>query len=260
MVSSINPALKGIAVLIPGILLSFSFDIFTPLVFLLFMVVFTFLFSGISIKKWLLFFSPFILLACGFAWMTMLYTSESFAGGDRLFSVWQFDVTTGAVMVGISLALRSLCFVSLSLLFILTTDSTKFMLSLMQQLKLPPKITFGILAGYRFLPAFRHEFQVLKQAHRIRGMGRAKGLKGRVQQFRRYAIPLMANAIRKAERVANAMESKGFTGSAERTHYHKMKIKGKDWAFFSVINGGLIITLALSYYLGYLNIFGFQFS
>lgn len=257
--SSINPALKGITVLIPGLLLSFTFDVFTPLVFLVFMITFTLLFSGIPIKKWMLFFSPFILLALGFAWMTMLYTSDAFAGGEHLFSVWRFEVTTGSVMVGISLALRSLCFVSLSLLFILTTDSTKFMLSLMQQLKLPPKITFGILAGYRFLPTFRYEYQVLRQAHRVRGIGRAKGIRERIYQFRRYAIPLMANAIRKAERTANAMESKGFTGSADRTHYHQMKISRKDWMFFGVINGALIITLLASYQLGYLNIFGHRF-
>ncbi|SDO56574.1 energy-coupling factor transporter transmembrane component T family protein [Alkalicoccus daliensis] len=258
MVSSINPSLKGITVLIPGVLLSFSFDIYTPLVFLIFMMLFTFLFSGIPLKKWLLFFTPFIIVALGFAWMTMLYTSESFAGGEHLFSIWRFDVTTGAVMTGISLALRSLCFITLSLLFILTTDSTKFMLSLMQQLKMPPKLTYGILAGYRFLPAFRHEFHILKQAHRIRGVGRARGIKDRLEQMRRYAIPLMANAIRKAERVANAMESKGFTGSHNRTHYHYMKINKKDWMFFSVINGALVLTFVSSYFLGYLNIFGIR--
>ncbi|WP_280771852.1 energy-coupling factor transporter transmembrane component T family protein [Salipaludibacillus daqingensis] len=259
MISSVNPALKMVAILIPGVLLSFSFDIFTPLIYLIFVVAFTFMFSKISIKKWLLLFSPFVFLAIGFAWMTVLYTSDSFAGGRVLFEFWWFEVTTGGVMVGISLALRSLCFVALSLMFILTTDSTKFMLSLMQQFKLPPKLTYGILAGYRFLPTFKHEFEVLRQAHRIRGIGRAKGLKGRIHQFRRYAIPLMANAIRKAERVAIAMESKGFTGETDRTHYHQMSIGRKDWAFFTSIVGAFCLVIIASYQLGYLNIFGVQF-
>ncbi|WP_444685358.1 energy-coupling factor transporter transmembrane component T family protein [Alkalicoccus luteus] len=258
MTASLNPALKAVTVLIPGVILSFSFDIFTPLVFLLFIIGYTVFFSGVPLKKWLLFFMPFTVLAAGFAWMSMLYASGSFAEGRTLFTVWRFEVTTGSVAVGISLALRSLCFGALSLLFILTTDSTKFMLSLMQQFKLPPSITYGVLAGYRFLPLFRHEFQLLRQAQRVRGVGRAKGVKARMLQFRRYAVPLMANAIRRAERTANAMESKGFTGSTERTHYHHMQIQARDWSFFGLINGAMLLTFAVSYYLGYLSIFGYQ--
>ncbi|WP_423220214.1 CbiQ family ECF transporter T component [Cytobacillus praedii] len=61
----------------------------------------------------------------------------------------------------------------------------------------------------------------------------------------RYAIPLLANAIRKAERVAPAMESKGFTGETDRTHYHEMTNDRHDWIFVSVF---------LSYQYGFLNI------
>ncbi|WP_027963593.1 energy-coupling factor transporter transmembrane component T family protein [Halalkalibacillus halophilus] len=259
MIEQLNPTLKAFTILVPGVLLGLMFDIFTPLFYLVFVILVTFLFSNISMKKWLLIFTPFVLLAIGFAWMRMLYTRESFAGGEVLFSIWQFDVTTGSVMIAISLGLRSLCFVALSLLFILTTDSTKFMLSLMQQLKISPKITYGVLAGYRFLPTFRHELQVLRQAHRIRGVGRARGIKGRIIQFKRYSIPLLANAIRKAERVAIAMESKGFTGEKERTYYHPMKVGKRDWVFFSTMVGMFFFIVILSYSFGYLNVFGNQF-
>ncbi|WP_188207523.1 energy-coupling factor transporter transmembrane component T family protein [Alkalibacillus aidingensis] len=256
MISSINPSVKAGAILIPGVLLGLMFDIFTPLIYLIFIIIVTFAFSHISIKKWLLIFSPFVLLALGFAWMRMLYTSEAFDSGPVLIQFWHIEITKGAMEVAASLALRSLCFVALSLLFVLTTDSTKFMLSLMQQCKLSPKLTYGVLAGYRFLPTFKHELDVLRQAHRIRGVGRAKGIRGRIQQFRRYSIPLLANAIRKAERVAIAMESKGFTGERERTHYHEMKVTKRDWYFFGTLVGTFFLVVFLSYSLGFLNIFG----
>lgn len=191
--------------------------------------------------------------------MTVLYSNQTFSYGDVLFTFFGIEITSGSILTGISLALRSLCFVSLSILFALTTDSTKFMLSLMQQCKLPPKITYGILAGYRFLPMFQEELQILRQAHRIRGMGRTKGIRGKLHQLRRYAIPLLANGIRKAERVAIAMESKGFTGDPDRTHYHEMKVTSRDWVFFVLIVGVFFLVIAFSYYLGYLNIFGKQF-
>lgn len=86
-----------------------------------------------------------------------------------------------------------------------------------------------------------------------------RGIKGRINQFRRYAIPLLANGIRKAERVSIAMESKGFTGDTDRTHYHNMTVDKRDWLFFALMIGVLIAVFVLSYYLGCLRIFGKQF-
>lgn len=256
MIENRNPSMKAVAVLIPGIFLSFSFDIVTPLIYLLYILVITFFLANIPLKRWLLIFMPLSLFAISLAWMTMLYTDESYATGDVVFTFLWFEVTTGSAEVGISLALRSLCFIALSLLFVFTTNPTKFMLSLMQQCKLSPKLTYGILAGYRFLPTLQHEFELLKQAHRIRGISRADGWKNRMQNMKQYAIPLLANSIRKAERIAIAMESKGFTGERERTYYHQMKINRNDWIFLFGMISALIVAYYTSYELGYLNIFG----
>lgn len=256
MLESINPAIKAITVCITGILLAFLYDPVTPFIYLVFTIIITFTLSSISIKRWLLLFTPFVFLSLGFAWMTMLYTGDKFSGGEVVFAFWWFEVTSDTMMVAMSLALRSLCFTALSFMFVLTTDSTRFMLSLMQQLKLPPNLTYGILAGYRFLPTFRHEFVVLRQAHRIRGVGKPKGVKERLLQFKRYLIPLMANAIRKAERVAIAMESKGFTGSTDRTHYERLTVKRRDWLFLSGFLVVLAVSIFITYRLGYLNVFG----
>ncbi|UCZ52221.1 energy-coupling factor transporter transmembrane protein EcfT [Bacillus shivajii] len=259
MLESINPSVKAFTIFIPGLLLAFIFDPVTPAIYLLFTITMTFLLSNIPFKKWLMIFTPFVLLSLGFAWMTALYTGDSFSGGEVILAFWWFEVDYQNLMVAISLGLRSLCLVALSLMFVLTTDSTKFMLSLMQQCKLPPKFTYGILAGYRFLPTFKHELEILRQAHRIRGVGRARGIKEKVYQIRRYAIPLLANAIRKAERVAIAMESKGFTGSTDRTHYYKLTVKKRDWVFLSGFVIVLFGAVYVSYQLGHLNVFGRKF-
>lgn len=256
MIATMNPTMKACMVLIPGLLLGLVFDPYTPLIYLIFIIVMTFIFTSISWKRWCMFFLPFVLLSFSFAWMTMLYKSETFSGGDILLSFWMFEITTESMKVAISLSLRSLCFFALSLLFVLTTDSTKFMLSLMQQLKFPPNLTFGILAGYRFLPTFQYELQILRQAHRIRGISKPKGIKGRLQQFRRYIIPLLAEAIRKAERVAIAMESKGFTGSSDRTHYYQLTVDKRDWTFLIIFIVIFLITVLIVYQLGLLNILG----
>ncbi|RPF53253.1 energy-coupling factor transporter transmembrane component T family protein [Aquisalibacillus elongatus] len=259
MVSSINPSVKMIAIVIPGLILSLAFDVMTPLIFFLYLLMVTVFFSGVNLKKWLMFFIPLSVFALMLAWTSMIHTDEKYAGGDILVDFWWIEITTGSLQVGISLALRSMCFIALTLLFALTTDPTKLMLSMMQQLKLPPKLTYGILAGYRFLPLFKHELDLLRQAHQIRGVSRTKGIKGRIQRFKRYLIPLLANAIRKSERVANAMESKGFTGSRERTHYHDIQVQKRDWMFLASMVSALVLAFYLSYTFGYLNIFGKTF-
>lgn len=255
MLKAINPTVKFIAILVPGVLLSFVYDVFTPLVYLIFLIVVTFTFSDISYKKWIRLFVPFMLFALGFGWTAALYTNESFAGGTVLFEFWVMKLTVGGIQTGISISLRSLCFFAMSLLFIFTTDTTKFMISLIHQCKVPPKIAYGIIAGYRFLPVFRHELQILRKAHQIRGMNRLKGIKGKIKQFQRYSIPLLANGIRKAERVAIAMESKGFTGDWKRTYYYQMTVLKRDWLFLTMMVGMFFIIALLAYQFGYLQIF-----
>lgn len=259
MITAINPSIKFTAILIPGVLLGFVYDVFTPLAYLLFLISVTFLFSNVSFKKWIRLFVPFSLFALGFGWTAALYTNETFSGGNVLFEFWVIKLTTGGLETGLSITLRSLCFFTMSLLFIFTTDATKFMLSLIQQCKVPPKIAYGIIAGYRFLPVFQHELQILKKAHQIRGAGRIKGLKGRMTQIQRYSLPLLANGIRKAERVAIAMQSKGFTGSRDRTYYHNMTVTSRDLMFLTIMVGAFIIIAVLSYHFEFLNIFGKQF-
>lgn len=255
MTASINPTVKFIAILIPGVLLSFVYDVFTPLAYLIFLIIVTFTLSDISFKKWIKFFAPFLLFAFGFGWTAALYTNETFAGGTVLFEFWIMKLTVGGLQTGLSIACRSLCFFAMSLLFIYTTDTTKFMMSLIHQCKVPPKLAYGIIAGYRFLPVFQHELQVLRKAHQIRGIGRLKGIKGKLIQFQRYSIPLLANGIRKAERVAIAMESKGFTGDPNRTYYHRMTVGPRDWLFLAMMVGTLLVVAFLSYQFGYLKIF-----
>src|SRR5690625_5277872 len=114
MLQSINPSIKAITVFITGVLLAFLYDPITPLIYLVFTIAVTFAIGNISIKRWILLFTPFIFLSIGFAWMTMLYSGDKFSGGEIVFAFWWFEVTSGSMKVAISLGLRSLCFTALS--------------------------------------------------------------------------------------------------------------------------------------------------
>ncbi len=254
--NSLNPSVKALAICICILFIALVFDPVTPLIFLFFVIILTWSFGKVSIIKWFIYFSPFILIAFGFVWTNVVFSRISPESITTVLWSWgRIIITQEALHTGFSLGLRILCFAALSMMFVLTTKPVHFMLSLMQQCKLPPRIAYGILAGYRFLPLFKDELTILQSAHRVRGIGRAKGIKGQFTQLGRYAIPLLAGAIRKAERTAMAMESKGFTGTKDRTFYCKQQVTIQDWLFVGLLISLLLFSAVVSYHLGYLKLF-----
>ena len=153
------------------------------------------------------------------------------------FGPWQ--ITAQGLWAGLGLGLRVACFLAASLFFITTTDPTDFALSLIQQARLPYRFGYGVLVSYRFLPLLRAEFDTIRAAHRVRGVGEKTGLRGRLEQLRRYAIPLLAGAIRHSERTALAMDSKAFGAGPGRTYRRVLRVRIADWAF---VLGALLFT------------------
>lgn len=248
---TLNPSIKALTVLVLVLLLSFVFDPVTPLLFWVFIIIMTFGFGQIDIRKWLLIFIPFLLVAFGYVWTTAVFSNPP-EGLELIvyLSAGPIEITNYGISTGLALGLRVLCFTGLSLMFILTTDPVRFILSLVQQCKLPPKLAYGLLAGYRFLPLLTEEIRIIRHAHKVRGANRETGLKGKLLTLKRYAIPLLASAIRKAERAAIAMESKGFTGARDRTFYHHLQVKRQDWLFFGLMLLFFFISITISVKLG----------
>ncbi|MNJ35470.1 energy-coupling factor transporter transmembrane component T family protein [Paenibacillus bouchesdurhonensis] len=259
LLNEMNPSLKGLTVILGVILLSFAFDPITISVSLIYVLMVTVIFGRISWRRWLLLFLPFFIMAIGYFWTAALFPRSDLPQDSKLLLSWgPLQMTEAGFSLALSLALRTLMFSALSLMFVLTTEPVKFMFSLMQQCKLPPKLAYGILAGFRFLPLFREELRIMQQAHRMRGIWREKrDVRSLLHAFKRYSIPLLASAIRKSERVAVAMVSRGFTGG-KRDFYFQMKIRWRDWIFMGIVLSGILLGYSISYALGTLTWYGGQ--
>lgn len=250
----VNPSIKAFTVIVAILILTRFFDPVTPLLMILWSVAVTFVFGSVSFKKWLLLFAPFLFIAIIYVWTSLLF--PRLQEGETVIWHWGFlTMTAESFQRGVSLGLRVLSIAALSIMFTLTTKPTDFLLSLMQQCKLPPKLAYGIMAGYRFLPLIKEEFQTLQNAHRVRGVARARTVSEKVQQLKRYVIPLLAGAIRKAERTAMAMESKGFTGAKNRIFYREITVSRIDWLFFILMIGAVLLSIFISWKLGYLQFY-----
>ncbi|WP_200416587.1 energy-coupling factor transporter transmembrane component T family protein [Virgibacillus salexigens] len=256
--NQLNPSLKAITVVLLVCLLTFVFDPFTPLIYCMFTVMVTIICGKVAWKWYTLYFSVIFLLSFGMLWTTIAFADQPTNPGVTMHILF-WDLPKEDVTVAAALTLRMLAFASLSFMFIFTTNMVDFILSVMQQFKLPPKLAYGVLAGYRFLPLIKEELIQIRSAHRIRGIHRANGIKGSIQQYKRFAIPLLAGAIRKAERTAIAMESKGFNGDRDRTFYRQFTLKWKDWGFLGMMLIVFIITVLFSMKLGYFSWYKGQF-
>ncbi|WP_243740293.1 energy-coupling factor transporter transmembrane component T family protein [Aureibacillus halotolerans] len=251
--SHYNPSVKAAVIIVAVLCLAFFFDPVTPAIVFVGTVVLTFVWGKVPLKPWLLMMSPFLFIAVGYVWTTIVFAKPS--DGPVLWQMGSFAVTLDAVLRGCALSIRVLAVASLSLLFAFTTDATKLLLSLMQQCRLSPKLAYGIMAGYRFLPLFKDEWKTLQNARRVRGMGASKrGISSLFTAFQ-DAIPLLASAVRRAEQTAMAMESKGFTGGA-RTFYHEVNVTMKDSWFAGAIVLLFVLAIAISMWTGMFTLFG----
>ncbi|MBF6633704.1 energy-coupling factor transporter transmembrane component T [Planococcus sp. APC 3900] len=226
LLHDMNPSVKFVLVTVSMLALAFFFNPWTPLLFWLGILLLQLTMSRTKWKLWLLFMLPFSIGAFGYLWTTVVFGADT--GGTVIWSFAGIDVTDEQWARALSLALRVMAFSTLSLLFAFTTDPVKFIMSLMQQLKLSPKMAYGIMVGYQFLPVMKDEFTQIQQAQRLRGAEMKKYSWQRLLEMRRILIPMLAGAVRKAERSAFAMEARGFTGEPRSAYYRPVRVGRTD--------------------------------
>jgi energy-coupling factor transport system permease protein len=145
-------------------------------------------------------------------------TDPALVDHTRLLAVvGPFELWSGALAVGLATAMRTVALLLLVLLGGLTTSGTDLVRSLTQQLRLPYRIGYAALAALRFVPRFGHELEVIRGAHRVRGVADGRGPVAAARRWLATVVPLLAGGIRHAERVSLAMDARGFGAHPRRT-------------------------------------------
>lgn len=157
-------------------------------------------------------------------WSTVLrpLLFGALAGFGLFWTYTVFYAGAGPAWVyGATMAARLLAILSASAVFVLTTDPSRLVRSLIHQAHVSPRIAYSVFVAYRFVPLLEVEFETIRAAHQMRGGIAGYGPIDRVREVIGYAIPLLASAVRKGERVALAMESRGFGAlpARERTYF-----------------------------------------
>jgi energy-coupling factor transport system permease protein len=235
-----NPLVKLVcnAVVLLGVVL--ARDPRVPALLIVTLLLATWLAGRVPLLRILRSFAPFFLLGAALVLFNLL-----FYRGPRAHSLFAWGpvvLSVEALRFSSNVALRMLSLISFALLFVSTTDPTLLVLSLIQQGHLDYRLGYSTLAAYRLAPFFGTEYAIITAAHRLRGAADAHGPLAVMQRMRRYALPLLASAVRKAERVALAMDSRAFRAAGQRTYYHTTRVSWRD-GLLLLSTLGLVSTL-----------------
>lgn len=131
----------------------------------------------------------------------------------------------------IAMIIRILIMISAFSIFFLTVDPNDLALSLIS-MKLPYEFAFSFSLAFRFVPTIAIEAQNILDAQQSRGYEiQKKGLIKQIKNLFPLLIPLIICSIRRAFNVAEALESRAFGSTKDRSYYFTIKFSLKDWIF-----------------------------
>ena len=244
----LNPLSKVLATLPVLAFVALTTDPWTPLAIIGLNILVILVLGRIPLGRVLRILAPLSLLMLGFLIVyPLVVRRELVQDTPLLFSLGPIQIYQGGLRFGIATALRVFCLISLSLPFSLTTDSSDFIRALVQQWNLPYRVGYSAMAAFRFVPMLQTELSLIQAAHRVRGISNKGGLRAQYDRLKRYAVPLLATAIRQAERTALAMDGRAFGAFETRTYFKRMAFTPRDAAFvlgFWLACALIVVTLA----------------
>jgi energy-coupling factor transport system permease protein len=177
-----------------------------------------------------------------------------FSREGSLLLEWGFlEVHSGGLRMGLFLALRILLLVSAAGLLTATTapvalaDGIEDLLSPLRRLRFPAhEVAMMMTIALRFIPTLQEEAQKITRAQAARGADFSKGgLLGRVRTMLPVLVPLTIGAFRRADELAEAMESRGYRGGEGRTRYRELRFRVRDALALAaaalVLVGGILL-------------------
>ncbi|MGI8880915.1 MAG: energy-coupling factor transporter transmembrane component T family protein [Jatrophihabitans sp.] len=152
----------------------------------------------------------------------------AFGLGTLWFANW---LVAGTVAGMLPVSLRLVALGLPGLVLVVTTDPVDLADALVQRWHAPARFAYGALAGFRLLPLLIAELFTMARARRARGMGGGANPVRWVRLGVGLLFGLLVQAIRRAVRLAAAMDSRGFAAAEHRTFARVSTVTGWDRLF-----------------------------
>lgn len=144
-----------------------------------------------------------------------------------------FDLQTGIVS-----GLRLLTIGTVFFLFFQTTPP-ELLSNALLKMGLPYPFTFVLSASMQFIPVLIRHARNIRDAQRSRGIPIEGGIRS-IFYLPAFAGPLLIQAFKFADELAEAMEARGF-GRSGRTFRYEPRFKWRDWIVVAVSFTALIL-------------------
>jgi energy-coupling factor transport system permease protein len=203
--------------------------------------------AGRELKRLLLFMAPFLLIV-----LLVHGVLNEVVGRATLLGpipAWvpliggRLRVTREGLLYGFVVICRTVALVLTVPLVVLTTDPNTLVVGLVR-LKAPYTAAFVFSSALRFLPLVLSEAAALLEAQRLRGVALERlSFWARGRAYARIAAPLILGALIKSQQLEVVLQSKAFSGSAERTYLTPLRLHARDWLVIST--AAVLVTVAL---------------
>lgn len=138
-------------------------------------------------------------------------------GGEPLFAIGPLRFTLAGVEYGLGMGLKLLTFLLVNVLLLSTTRVEELTLAF-SRLGLPYRVGFALTLAFRLVPVFLESARTVLQAQELRSLGaEGNGLLDRLRRTAPVIVPVFMAALRRADRMAVALEMRGFGRPGRRS-------------------------------------------
>ncbi|RPF26962.1 energy-coupling factor transporter transmembrane component T family protein [Georgenia muralis] len=241
-----NPTVKLALLTIVSLVVMFVLDPVTPAVLYVLALGGVVASARLTPRSLALAHVPFVLFAVG-----VLTVNALTRPGEVLWQAGALRVTVEGLSVGGALAGRTLLIGVLAIGFLASTDGVALMTSLHHNARLGARVTYAVLAGYRMLQEMPREWATIRHAHAVRATFDGGRPPRGPRHLAGVAFALLVVSVRKGERMAQALESRGL-GLEPRTTWRPVVVTRADRWFAAGVLAVVAAVIALSGALGYL--------
>ena len=117
----------------------------------------------------------------------------------------------------------------------ISTHPEALLRTLTTTFKLPYRVTAAGTAAVAFVTRFRRDFQLLRTARALRGIGASWGPLAPAIRWVGSLVPLAILAVQHGERVALSMDSRGFSAYPRRTELQHTPWQVRDWCLVGLL-------------------------
>ena len=168
------------------------------------------------------------------------------AGGETYVEWGLVHVTELSLSLAWAVILRVLAIALPVVLLSADVDPTDLGDGLAQVLHLPERFVIGTVAALRMLTLLQDDLDAMRRSRRARGIAD----QGRIRYWFSLSFGLLVMSLRRAGKLATAMEARGFGGPRKRTWARESKLRSRDWAVMAGCVGIAAGALALAWATG----------